>query len=69
MAFYRDKTTSIKLEDIEYYNPRLKSFVMEGGRIVPSRITGVSAPQQRRLKQAIERARFLALLPYCDMHE
>jgi len=31
---------------------------------MPSRITAVSAPKQRRLAQAIKRARFLALLPY-----
>ncbi len=42
----------------------LLRFVSERGKMVPSRITAVSAPKQRRLAQAIKRARFLALLPY-----
>ena len=46
----------------------LKEYVMESGRIVPSRITGTSARYQRQLSSAIKLARFLALLPYCDMH-
>ena len=39
-------------------------FVSERGKIVPSRITAVSAKKQRELARAIKRARFLALLPY-----
>ena len=42
----------------------LQRFVSERGKIVPSRITAVSAKKQRALAQAIKRARFLALLPY-----
>jgi len=42
----------------------LQRFISERGKIVPSRITAVSAPKQRRLAQAIKRARYLALLPY-----
>jgi len=42
----------------------LQRFISERGKIVPSRITAVSAPKQRRLSQAIKRARYLALLPY-----
>ncbi len=37
---------------------------LERGKIVPSRITAVSAKKQRELATAIKRARFLALLPY-----
>ena len=44
----------------------LRRFVSERGKIVPSRITAVSAKKQRELTQAIKRARFLALLPYSD---
>jgi small subunit ribosomal protein S18 len=44
----------------------LRRFVSERGKIVPSRITAVSAKKQRELAQAIKRARFLALLPYMD---
>lgn len=42
----------------------LQRFISERGKIVPSRITAVSAAKQRSLAQAIKRARFLALLPY-----
>ncbi len=40
----------------------LKGYVTEGGKIVPSRISGVCASNQRKLKLAIRRARNLALL-------
>lgn len=50
---------------IDYKDVRLLGrFVSERGKIVPSRITAVSAKKQRELAQAIKRARFLALLPY-----
>ena len=39
-------------------------YVSERGKIVPSRITAVSAKKQRELAKAIKRARFLGLLPY-----
>ena len=42
----------------------LQRYVSERGKIVPSRITAVSAKKQRELAQAIKRARNLALLPY-----
>jgi small subunit ribosomal protein S18 len=42
----------------------LQRYISERGKIVPSRITAVSAKKQRELAQAIKRARFLALLPY-----
>ncbi len=46
----------------------LKDFISENGRIIPARITGTRAYYQRQLNLAIERARFLALLPYTDQH-
>ena len=50
---------------IDYKDVRLLSrFLSERGKIVPSRITAVSAKKQRELANAIKRARFLALLPY-----
>jgi small subunit ribosomal protein S18 len=50
---------------IDYKDVRLlQRFVSERGKIVPSRITAVSAKKQRELAQAIKRARFLGLLPY-----
>src|SRR5438270_13728813 len=50
---------------IDYKDVRLlQRSVSERGKIVPSRITAVSAKKQRELAQAIKRARFLGLLPY-----
>jgi small subunit ribosomal protein S18 len=50
---------------IDYKDVKLlQRFVSERGKIVPSRITAVSAKKQRILAQAIKRARFLGLLPY-----
>ena len=50
---------------IDYKDVRLlQRFVSERGKIVPARITAVSAPKQRELARAIKRARFLGLLPY-----
>ena len=50
---------------IDYKDVRLlQRFVSERGKIVPSRITAVSAKKQRELATAIKRARFLGLLPY-----
>jgi small subunit ribosomal protein S18 len=42
----------------------LQRYISERGKIVPSRITAVSAKKQRELARAIKRARFLGLLPY-----
>lgn len=42
----------------------LQRYLSERGKIVPSRITAVSAKKQRELARAIKRARFLGLLPY-----
>ncbi|GAA5137770.1 30S ribosomal protein S18 [Thalassotalea piscium] len=47
----------------------LKNYITESGKIVPSRITGTSAKYQRQLGRAIKRARYLALLPYTDLHK
>lgn len=50
---------------IDYKDVRLlQRYVSERGKIVPSRITAVSAKKQRELAKAIKRARFMALLPY-----
>ena len=50
---------------IDYKDVKLlQRFVSEKGKIVPSRITAVSAKKQRELARAIKRARFLSLLPY-----
>jgi small subunit ribosomal protein S18 len=50
---------------IDYKNVKLLSrFVSEGGRVLPARITSLSAKNQRKIKNAIRRARILALLPF-----
>jgi small subunit ribosomal protein S18 len=50
---------------IDYKDTRVLSrYISERGKIVPSRITAVSAGKQRELAKAIKRARFLGLLPY-----
>lgn len=57
------------VQEIDYKDIKLlKDYIMESGRIVPSRITGTSARYQRQLSRAIKRARYLALIPYCDTH-
>ena len=50
---------------VDYKDPYgLKKYISERGKIVPSRITGLSGKSQRKLAVAVKRARFLALLPY-----
>ena len=50
---------------IDYKDTKLLSrFLSERGKIIPSRITAVSAKKQRELSRAIKRARTMALLPY-----
>ena len=50
---------------IDYKDVRmLQRYMSERGKIVPSRITAVSAKKQRELARAIKRARFLGILPY-----
>jgi small subunit ribosomal protein S18 len=66
--FRRRKTCPFSGENaprIDYKDVKLlQRYVSERGKIVPSRITAVSAKKQRELSRAIKRARFLALLPY-----
>jgi len=50
----------IDWKDIDY----LRQFVPERGKIMPRRISGISAKDQRRLAKAIKRARMMAMLPF-----
>ena len=62
--------TAEGVKEIDYKDLQtLKNYITETGKIVPSRITGTKAKYQRQLATAIKRARFLALLPYCDSHK
>lgn len=58
--FSGDQAPVIDYKDVKL----LQRFISERGKIVPSRITAVSAKKQRELAKAIKRARFLGLLPY-----
>ncbi len=62
------KTKKVKRvieEYIDYKQPKkLYKFVTDQGKIIPRRITGLSAKQHRVLVQAIKRARQIALMPY-----
>ena len=61
----RNLLDSLDIERVDYKDTStLRQFISERGKIVPSRITAVSAKKQRELARAIKRARFLALLPY-----
>ncbi|WDD98197.1 MULTISPECIES: 30S ribosomal protein S18 [Thalassomonas] len=63
--FTAEGVSSIDYKDIA----TLKNYITESGKIVPSRITGTNAKYQRQLGRAIKRARYLALLPYTDLHK
>ena len=57
--------TAAGIKDIDYKDINtLIKFITERGKILPRRITGVSAYHQRSLAQAIKRARHMALLPF-----
>ena len=57
-------------ENFDYKNTDiLKQFITETGKIVPARVTGISASNQRKVTKSIKIARFLALFPYTDMHQ
>ena len=63
------KFTAEGVVEIDYKDLNtLKAYVTESGKIVPSRISGTKARYQRKLSTAIKRARYLALIPYCDAH-
>jgi small subunit ribosomal protein S18 len=70
--FRRRKFCRFSAEGIDYIDYKdlatLKQYITETGKIVPSRITGTKARYQRQLSKAVQRARFLALLPYSDNH-
>lgn len=70
--FKRRKFCRFTAEGIEWVDYKdvdlLKDFISESGKIIPARITGTKTRYQRQLSVAIKRARFLALLPYSDVH-
>ena len=61
--YCRFKKSGIKF--IDYKDPDfLMKFINEQGKLLPRRITGTSAKYQKRVSQAVKRARHLAILPY-----
>ena len=66
--FKKKKSCPFSGEDgmkIAYKEVKLLSrYISEKGKIIPSRITSVSAKKQRELARAIKRARYIALLPF-----
>lgn len=64
-AIYRKKSNPLKGKKIDYKDIKtLGHYITERGKIVPSRISGVSQKDQRELATAIKRARHLGLLPF-----
>jgi small subunit ribosomal protein S18 len=63
------KFTAEGITEIDYKDRNLlRQYVTETGKIIPSRLSGTKARYQRQLANAIKRARYLALIPYCDAH-
>ena len=61
--YYRFKKSGIKY--VDYKNPDfLLKFVNEQGKLLPRRLTGTSLKYQKKVAQAVKRARHMALLPY-----
>lgn len=64
----RRRSSKLSAEKIDYIDYKdiklLQSFLTENGKILPARLSGVSALQQRKIAEAIKRARTIALLPY-----
>ncbi|MBC7825758.1 MAG: 30S ribosomal protein S18 [Candidatus Parcubacteria bacterium] len=66
MSYYRRRVSPLKPEEpIDYKDvDLLRKFITERGKILPRRITGLTAKQQRHITVAIKRARIMALLPF-----
>ncbi len=64
----KKKVDPLKLRGITYFDYRdvriLERFLNDRGKILPNRITAVTAKAQRRLEESIKHARHLALLPF-----
>ena len=59
------KVKRVLTDYIDYKDSKqLQKFITDQGKIIPRRITGLSAKQHRELVQAIKRARHVAILPY-----
>jgi small subunit ribosomal protein S18 len=68
MSFYRKRLSPIDPKDLIDYKDvdLLRKYITERGKILPRRITGLTAKQQRQLTTAIKQARVVALLPFIN---
>lgn len=68
MAYFRRRVSPIKPDEpIDYKDvDLLRKFITERGKILPRRITGLTAKQQRALTTSVKRARTVALLPFIN---
>ncbi len=59
------KLTAERIDYIDYKDVKLlQTFIAENGKILPRRLSGLSSYQQRKVTEAIKRARNIALLPF-----
>ena len=67
-SFFKKRLSPIKPGDpIDYKDvDLLKKFITERGKILPRRLTGLTAKQQRDLTNAVKRAHIVALLPFVN---
>ena len=64
------KSGKIPATEIDYKNVKfLRKYITNVGKIVQSRVTGVSRYYQRAIAHEIKIARYLGLIPYCDNHK
>jgi len=69
MAYFRKRVSPIPpSQEIDYKDLELlHKFITERGKMLPRRITGLTAHQQRELTRAVKKARLLALLPFINV--
>ena len=67
-TFFKKRLSPIKPGDpIDYKDTELlKKFITERGKLLPRRMTGLTAKQQRDLTNSVKRARIMALLPFVN---
>ena len=67
-SFFKKRLSPIKPGDaIDYKDTDLlKKFITERGKLLPRRMTGLTAKQQRDLTTSVKRARIMALLPFVN---
>ncbi len=69
MSYLRKRLSPINPKDAINYKDieLLRKFITERGKILPRRVTGLTAKQQRDLAKAVKQARYMALLPFINI--